>query len=90
MSGGVGRKAGAPIGWKDFPMPWKTHTESCREAASFCARVRFELGGRQIAERRVQPFLVVDLFEELADGSARLGQVAVFVAEDLLVLAGFS
>jgi hypothetical protein len=27
----------------------------------------FELGGRQIAERRVQPLLVVDLFEELAD-----------------------
>jgi hypothetical protein len=29
--------------------------------------IAFELGGRQIAERRMQPLLVVDLFEELAD-----------------------
>ena len=48
--------------------------------------IAFELGGRQIAERRMQPLLVVDFFEELADGSAGLGQVPVFVAENLLVL----
>ena len=26
--------------------------------------LRFELGGRQVAERGVQPFLVIDLFED--------------------------
>ena len=47
MSGGVGRKVGAPIGWKDFLMPEKTHRGSCREAASFlfCARFRSNSAG---------------------------------------------
>jgi hypothetical protein len=40
MSGGVGREAGAPIGWKDFPMPEKTHAISRRAAASFFCAVR--------------------------------------------------
>jgi hypothetical protein len=41
MGEGVGRRAGALIGWIDFPMPWKTHKESCREAAFlvFCAMI---------------------------------------------------
>ena len=51
--------------------------------------IGFELGGRHIAEGRVQAFLVVDLFEKLADGSASIGQVAVFVAQHLFVLEGF-
>src|SRR5260370_24064921 len=37
--------------------------------------LRFELGRRQVAERRVQPFLVVDFLQELGDASTRLGQV---------------
>src|SRR5258706_87697 len=51
--------------------------------------VSLELGGRHVAQRGVQPFLVVDLFEELADGSASVGQVAVFVAQHLFVLERF-
>ncbi len=42
----------------------------------------FELGGRTIAERRVQAFLVIDLFQKLADASPRFGQVAVLAAID--------
>ncbi len=34
MSGGVGPKASASIEWIDFRMPEKTHTGSCRAAAS--------------------------------------------------------
>jgi hypothetical protein len=30
--------------------------------------------------RRVQPFLVVDFFQEVADGGASMGQIAIFVA----------
>lgn len=48
----------------------------------------FELGRRQVAERGVQPLLVVDLFQEPGDGGASLGQVPVFVPMYLLVLQG--
>jgi len=40
----------------------------------------FKLLRRPIAERRVQPLLVVDLLQELANRRAGLGQIAVFVA----------
>ncbi len=56
-------------------MPWKTHKEMCRAAASLL--ICFELGGRHVAESRVQPFLVVDLFQVLADGGASMGQIAI-------------
>ena len=49
----------------------------------------FELGGREIAEGRMQPLAVVDLFQKLADGGACLGQVAIFVAQDFFVLQRF-
>ena len=67
---GRGREGRASIGWIDFPMPPKTHKESCREAASllFDRQVALELRGRQIAERRVKALSVVDLLEELVDG----------------------
>src|SRR5258708_1580628 len=51
--------------------------------------VSLELGGRQIAESRMGPLLVVDLLQELADQSARLHQVPVFVAMYLFVLECF-
>jgi hypothetical protein len=34
----------------------------------------------------VKPLLVVDLFEELADRCAGLGQIAILVAVDLFLL----
>ena len=50
MSGGVVETDRASIGWIDFPMPPKTHKESCREAASLlygAARLRSNsTGGR--------------------------------------------
>src|SRR5438270_8047711 len=78
------------IGSIDFPMPEKTHSVSCRVAASLllCGEVRFELRWRYVAERGVKPFLVIDLLEELADRGPRLGQIAVFVAMNLFVLQG--
>src|ERR1700722_15572021 len=45
----------------------------------------FELGWRAISQRRVQPLFVIDLFEESLDGAVGLGQVAIFIAEHLLV-----
>jgi hypothetical protein len=47
MSGGVIETEHAFIGWIDFPMPWKTHKEGCREAASLsnAARLRSNTTG---------------------------------------------
>ena len=48
MSGGVIETNHASIGWIDFPMPRKTHKESCREAASLlfdAARLRSNSAG---------------------------------------------
>ena len=50
------------------------------------SQIPLELGGRQIAERGVEPFLVVDLLEKLANGAAGLEQIAIFVTMDLLIL----
>jgi hypothetical protein len=46
----------------------------------FSQQPALELGRRQVAERRVQAFLVVDLFEKRADAGVGLGQVAIFGA----------
>ena len=45
--GGVAGNIHASIGWIDFPMPQKTHRESCRVAASllFCAKLRSNSAG---------------------------------------------
>jgi len=49
-------------------------------------RLLFEARGRHVAERGMQPLFVVDLFQELADGRTGVGQIAIFVAQHLLVL----
>src|ERR1035437_2371027 len=49
----------------------------------------FELGGRTIAQRRMQPLLVVDLLQKLADASPGFGQVAILAAIDFLALQRF-
>src|SRR6185295_7496280 len=51
--------------------------------------IRFKLGGWHVAESGMQALLVVNLFEELADGSASVGQVAIFVAQHFFVLQRF-
>jgi hypothetical protein len=49
----------------------------------------FEAGRRHVAECGMQALFVIDLFQELADGHASLGQVSVFVAQHLFVLERF-
>src|SRR5665213_143219 len=51
--------------------------------------VSFEAGRRHVAQRGMQAFFVVDLFEELADGRASVGQIAIFVAQYFFVLQRF-
>src|SRR4051812_23056695 len=51
--------------------------------------IGFERGRRHVAQRGMQPFLVVDFFQKLADGRANVGQVAIFVAQHLFVLERF-
>ena len=48
-----------------------------------------ELGGRKIAESRVQPFLIIDAFQEFADAGVGVVEVAVFVAVNLLLFQRF-
>ena len=48
-----------------------------------------ELPRGQVAERRVQAFLVVDLFEKHAEARPGVGEVAIFGTVSLLVLQGF-
>src|SRR6185437_2111215 len=81
-------EGGAPLSEDRFPDAWENSSRKLPRSGILFREdlVGLELGRRQVAERRVEAFLVVDLFEELADRSARLGQVAVFVAQDLLVL----
>src|SRR5215831_17194178 len=55
---------------------------SLRWSCQFC----LELSWRQIAQRRVQAFLVIDLFQKQADGSASFVKVPVFSAINFLVL----
>ena len=72
-----------------FPDAWENSSRNLpRSGILFIPRreVRFEFCGRQIAERGVKPLLVVDLFEELADRCAGLGQIAILVAVDLFLL----
>src|SRR5271165_3740201 len=49
----------------------------------------FEFDRRQIAEGRMQPLAVIDLFDELSDMGSGLGQVAVFLPVNLFVLERF-
>jgi hypothetical protein len=77
------------IGSKDFPMPEKTHTGSCREAASLQlfarSRIRLELCRGQIAQGRVQSFFVVHLLQETAERTERIGQIVIFLPINLLL-----
>src|SRR5437868_8211252 len=43
--------------------------------------IGFEFSGRQIAERRVKPPLVIQFFEKLADRSFRFMQVPIFITQ---------
>src|SRR6478752_2964095 len=52
-------------------------------------QLSLELGWRPIAQCRVQTFLVVDLFQELRDRSSGIGQIAVFIAQNLFILERF-
>ena len=51
-----------------------------------CHQLCLELGRRQIAQGRVQAFLVVDLFDEHVDRGPRIGQIAAFLMQHLFVL----
>ena len=43
-------------------------------------RAALELGRRQVAERGVQAFLVVNLFQKHAEAGVGVGQIAIFGA----------
>src|SRR5579864_2303944 len=55
---------------------------------SSCCGAVLELGRWHISQRRVQPCLIVNAFQELADTGTSIVEVAIFVAIDLLVLQG--
>ena len=52
-------------------------------------QLALELDRGQVAERRVQAFLVVDLLQEHANARLGLGQMAIFGAVDLFVFQSF-
>ena len=84
-AGGGGKAVPGPIEShriERFPDAWENSYRKLPRSGLLVLRgeVGFELGRRQVAERRVKPFLVVDLFQKLADRRAGLGQIAVFVA----------
>src|SRR5258706_13626743 len=61
-----------------------------REATSLdAAAVLLKLGGGHIAQSRMQPLLVIDVFQELTDLRIGIGQVAVLPAIDLFILQRF-
>lgn len=70
----------------DLLMPEENSSRCSRASLSVLA---FELVGRDIAKRRMQALFVVDLLDELGDGLACMGQVAVFGAVNLLVFQRF-
>ena len=82
-----------PQGWRllhrmeRFPDAWENSYSKLSRSGILL--ICFEPGGRQVAESRVQPFLVVDLFQELADGGASMGQIAIFVASTSSYLSVF-
>src|ERR1022692_5219084 len=90
MSGGTVARS-CPHGMDRFPHASENsydllrhdHREHGRQLSAF------ELGGWTITERRVQPLLVVDLLQKLADASACFGQVAILAAIDFLALQRF-
>ena len=55
-------------------MPQKTQGKKLSRNGVFA--VLLELGRRYPAQRRVQPFLVGDFFQEFTHSAARLGQIA--------------
>src|SRR3974390_1982496 len=60
-----------------------------RGATSFRrTSVLLELRRRDIAKRGVEPFVIVDAFEKLADPAASLPEIPILGAIDLLVLEG--
>jgi hypothetical protein len=60
-------------------MPQKTHPASVMAAVAVPTgsgqRAAFEVDRSAVAQRRVQPFPVVELVQKLADADARFGQM---------------
>src|SRR2546426_8928525 len=63
------------------------NSNECCEATSLnLPCILLELGGRHIAQRRVEPLFVIDPLNEFADASVSFGQVTIFGSVNLLVL----
>jgi hypothetical protein len=90
MSGGAITRS-RPTARIGFPMPQKTHTPSVMATVALNRGQwqALELDRRAIAQRRVQPFLVVDLVQKIADAEAGFGQIAIVAAIHLFALQGF-
>ena len=63
------------------------YLNECCEATSLnLPGILLELGGRHIAQRRVEPLLVIDPLDEFANACLGLGQVTIFGSVNFLVL----
>ena len=56
------------------------HTKRGNKSVGLSPRAALELGRRQVAERGVQAFLVVNLFQKHAEAGVGVGQIAIFGA----------
>ncbi len=66
------------------------NSNECCEATSLnLPGILLKLGGRQIAQRRVEPLLVIDPLDEFADACPGGGQVTIFGSVNLLVFKRF-
>src|SRR5437868_9261802 len=95
MSGGRAICLRAPSFWQECDKSrglggsapnWR---DSSRATSLDAAAVLLKLGGRHVAQSRVQPLLIVDAFQELTDLRIGIGQVAVLAAVHLFVLQRF-
>src|SRR5882724_12538145 len=64
-------------------------TECCEATSLNLLCILLKLAGRQIAQRRVEPLLVIDPLDEFADACPGVGQVTIFGSVDLLVFKRF-
>ena len=60
--------------------------ECCEAISLNLPGILLELGGRHIAQRRVEPLLVIDPLDEFANACLGLGQVTIFGSVNFLVL----
>src|SRR6266852_2445567 len=62
------------------------NSNECCEATSLnVPGILLELGGRHIAQRRVEPLFVIDSLDEFADACLGVGQVTIFGSVNLLI-----